>query len=105
MFKHNNENAISTERLLLRQFSVNDADDMLSNWISYYVVQSNYGEPVYETHNEVIDLIIKWKAEYLTKPLYRWAIILKEANQCIDQIAFCRMYIDDKTVKVEYCLG
>ena len=40
---------IVTERLLLRRFQQSDSFDMLKNWIADPEIQTNYGEPTYDT--------------------------------------------------------
>lgn len=44
---------IDTERLLLRRFEKSDALSVHRNWASDPEVQTNYGEPVYETLEKV----------------------------------------------------
>ena len=90
---------IETKRLILRKFSVSDIDDMLKNWISDNDVQSGYGEPVYTNKNDVVKLLNDWLLQY------RWAIILKETNENIGHISFCRLYPEVNTAEVEYCVG
>ena len=47
--KHCGTQKIETQRLILRPFAEGDACDMLELWIADPDVQSEYGEPVYET--------------------------------------------------------
>jgi len=70
--------SLQTERLILRQFELNDIKDMMQNWICDPEVQSNYDEPVYQTKGEVQELLQKWISSYSSKAFYRWAIVLKE---------------------------
>ncbi|MDP4146894.1 MAG: GNAT family N-acetyltransferase [Bacillota bacterium] len=104
-FKHTGTVNLETERLLLRRFEFNDIESMLNNWIADSTVQHNYGEPTYETKNSVKELLVKWISQYESKSFYRWAIILKETNENIGQIAFCRVYTEIETAEVEYCIG
>jgi len=87
MFNHTGTRSLETERLLLRIFEYTDAESMLRNWIADPIIQSNYGEPVYSTEEEVHKLINSWISKYEDKS-YRWAIILKETGENIVQIAF-----------------
>ncbi len=50
---HTGTIAFETERLLCRPFKQEDCADMLKNWIANLNVQSEYGEPVYTTMQEV----------------------------------------------------
>lgn len=90
---------IETEQLILRKFSFSDIDDMLKNWISDTDVQSRYGEPIYTNKQDVIELLKKWESQY------RWAIILKETDENIGHISFCRLYEETRTAEIEYCIG
>jgi ribosomal-protein-alanine N-acetyltransferase len=90
---------IETERLVLRKFAPTDANDMLKNWIADPDVQSMYGEPVYTEKQAVLDLLDKWAFQY------RWAIILRESNENIGHISFCRLYENENTAEIEYCIG
>ncbi|HNX15066.1 MAG TPA: GNAT family N-acetyltransferase [Oscillospiraceae bacterium] len=105
MLTHTGTQAIKTERLTLRRFTYEDADDMLKCWISDEKVQALYGEPAYKTKEAVIELLDKYIGGYERMNYYRWAIILKETGECIGQIAF--FLVDDKNhfVEIEYCVG
>jgi ribosomal-protein-alanine N-acetyltransferase len=96
---------IETERLILRRFSLKDADDMYKNWINDNDVQSNYGEPVYENIDLVIELLKKWITAYSSNEYYRWAIVLKENNENIGQIAFCSINLYHHFADIEYCIS
>ncbi|MHB8061135.1 MAG: GNAT family N-acetyltransferase [Ruminiclostridium sp.] len=96
---------LQTKRLILRKFENNDIYDMMQNWICDTEVQSNYGEPAYQTNEEVQDLLQKWISLYKGKAFYRWAIVLKETNCNIGQIAFCRTYDNEECAEIEYCIG
>lgn len=96
---------INTERLILRKFKYSDDEDMLTYWISDPKIQSMYSEPVYTTKEEVNELLNKYINSYQKEDYYRWAIILKETNECIGQIAF--FLVDNKNhfSEIEYCIG
>lgn len=96
---------IETERLTLRPFALTDTADLLELWIADPAVQSEYGEPTYETVEEVETLLNKWVAGYESPAFYRWAMIEKQSGRCIGQIAFCRVYEDCKAAEIEYCVG
>jgi len=96
---------IETERLILRRFVIEDADDMLKNWISDKEVQFNYGEPVYENIESVRNLLENWISSYSRDDFYRWAIVLKENNENIGQIAFCKIDLKHHYADIEYCIS
>lgn len=96
---------IDTPRLTLRPFALTDAADAYANWASDPAVQTEYGEPVYQSEQAVTELLAKWIPQYQTPGIYRWAIIEKKSGQNIGLIAFCRVYEDCKTAEIEYCIG
>lgn len=96
---------IETERLLLRKFIFEDAEEMFTNWINDKEVQFNYGEPIYETLDSVKEILRQWISSYSRNDTYRWAIILKENNMNIGQIAFCSMDLIHNYADIEYCIS
>lgn len=105
MLTHCGSKEIETSRLLLRPFRYDDADDMLKYWISDPKIQSMYSEPVYSTKGEVTELLDKYILSYKKDDYYRWAIIEKEKNECIGQLAI--FLVDNKNhfCEIEYCIG
>ncbi len=96
---------INTARLKLRPFTMEDAPGMHANWINDKDIQENYGEPVYSSIASVEELLYKWVLSYKKSDFYRWAIILKDHEDCIGQIAFCQVDMDHRLAEIEYCIG
>ncbi|WP_308779696.1 GNAT family N-acetyltransferase [uncultured Clostridium sp.] len=105
MLTHCGTSVIETERLILRKFEYTDDESMLKYWISFPEIQSLYSEPVYSTKKEVKDLLDKYISSYEKDDYYRWAIILKENNECIGQIAYFLVSDNNHFAEVEYCIG
>lgn len=102
---HTGTKTIETARLLLRPFNLNDCKDMLENWIANPNIQTEYGEPTYISADEVCQLLDQWINCYNNLDFYRWAIVEKQSNTNIGQIAFCKVYTDCRTAEIEYCIG
>lgn len=96
---------IETERLVLRRFETYDVENVFENWASDEEVQSLYSEPVYQNIEEVKELINKYIDNYKSSSYYRWAIILKDNNQCIGQIAYFMVNEKNHFAELEYCIG
>lgn len=97
---------IETERLILRKFKAEDVDSVFKNWAADEKVQSMYREPVYATKEAVKKLIEEnYIADYEKKNSYRWAVISKENNECIGQIAFYLVDENNNFAEIEYCIG
>jgi ribosomal-protein-alanine N-acetyltransferase len=105
MLSHIGTQKIITERMILRQFQYLDDDNMLKNWIADEKIQSLYSEPVYTTKAEVKELLDKYIGNYQKSNYYRWAIILKENNECIGQIAYFLIDSNNHFAEIEYCIG
>lgn len=105
MLNHIGTQIIETQRLILRRFSFNDDDAMLKYWVSDPEIQSLYSEPVYQTKQEVKELLGKYITSYEKEDYYRWAIISKENNACIGQIAFFLVDSKNHFGEIEYCIG
>jgi ribosomal-protein-alanine N-acetyltransferase len=95
---------IETERLILRRFRYTD-DAMLKYWISDPKIQSLYSEPVYCTKQEVKELLDNYISSYEKNDFYRWAITLKETDECIGQIAYFLVDDHNHFAEIEYCIG
>jgi ribosomal-protein-alanine N-acetyltransferase len=96
---------IETERLVLRKFQYTDDEDMLKYWVSDPEIQSMYAEPVYTTKQDVKELLDKYIIAYEKDNFYRWAIILKETDECIGQIAYFLVDGNNHFAEIEYCIG
>ncbi len=105
MLSHTGTQTIETERVILRRFEYSDADNMLRHWISDPLVQALYCEPIYANHREVTELLNKYISSYAKTDYYRWAVILKETNECIGQVAYFLVNSDNHFGEIEYCIG
>ena len=106
MVTHTGTQKIGTERLILRRFDYADIDSMLRNWIADEKTQWDYGEPYYSTPEAVRELFdTKYIASYSRDDYYRWAVIEKESQECIGQIAYFKVDTDNQHGEIEYVIG
>ncbi|SHE55838.1 GNAT family N-acetyltransferase [Dysgonomonas macrotermitis] len=105
MLIHCGTQTIESERLILRPFQYTDDNDMLAYWVSDPKIQSMYSEPIYTTKEEVKGLLDKYIGSYERPDYYRWAIIEKESQICIGQIAIFLVNDTNHFCEIEYCLG
>ena len=96
---------IETERLILREFRYDDAESMMRNWVSDDEVQWMYGEPSYKTKEEVISLLDEYVGRNQSGYYYRWAVIEKESEECIGQVAYFFVDSGNRFAEIEYCIG
>lgn len=105
MLTHIGTNTIETERLLLRRFAYSDNEAMRKHWVSDKNIQSLYSEPVYTTEAEVKGLLDRYIGSYEREDAYRWAVVDKEAKECIGQIAYFLVDSKNHFAEIEYCIG
>jgi len=105
MLTHTGTQPIETERLLLRQFTREDAPSAWANWAGDEAVQNWYGEPVYATLEEAQGLLAKYIAGYENNDYYRWAVIDKSSGECIGQVAYFLVDTKNHFGEIEYCVG
>ena len=96
---------IDTERLNLRRFCYEDVMSAMKNWAGDKYVQSMYGEPAYETPEEMEKLLDHYISGYVSGYKYRWAVIEKESGECIGQIAYFLVDESNSWGEIEYCIG
>lgn len=96
---------IETDRLILRRFTYDDADDVLNIWASKPEIQYMYSEPIYTTKDEVLGLLNKYISAYESGDVCRWAIIEKKSLKCVGQIAFYLVDTKNHFAEIEYCIG
>ncbi|MGN1225282.1 MAG: GNAT family N-acetyltransferase [Ruminococcus sp.] len=96
---------IETQNLILRQFTYDDDSAMLKNWIADENIQSMYSEPTYTTKEAVDALLNQYMDSYQSDDYYRWAIISKENEECIGQIAYFLVDTKNNFAEIEYCIG
>lgn len=96
---------IATERLTLRRFEIEDAENVFYNWFSDEQTVKYLTWPVYKSVDEAEDMIKSWIAHYDNTEYYNWAIELNDLEQPIGNISV--VSIDEKTESIElgYCLG
>lgn len=105
MLNHIGTQIIETERLILRPFEYEDNEAMLKYWIADEKIQSMYSEPTYTTKESVKELLDKYISSYKNNDYYRWAVISKDNNECIGQIAFFFVDSNNNFAEIEYCIG
>jgi len=103
MLTHKGTQEIKTERLRLRPFKLNDAQEMYDNWAS----DSNVTEFLtWQAHDSVATTkaILKlWVNEYKNHSYYNWGIELE--GELIGSIAVVEQSDEDERCDIGYCIG
>ena len=96
---------LESERLLLRRFKIEDAEDMYNNWASDDEVTKYL---IWRTHKNVEEsriILTEWTSQYCYKDFYQWAIVLKENNFLLGSIGVVDANDNIDCIRVGYCIS
>lgn len=102
---HMGTREIATERLTLRRFEIEDAENVFYNWANDPQVTKYLTWQPHESVDATETILKEWINQYENKEFYQWAIELNDLEQPIGSI--CVVEIDEKTESFEvgYCIG
>lgn len=104
--KHCGTQTLETQRLVLRQFTPEDAEAMYRNWASDPEVTEYLTWPPHESPAATRALLEDWSAAYRRENYYQWAIVLKEnGDEPIGSISAVKVDDDLDAVEIGYCIG
>ena len=104
--KHCGTQTLETERLILRRFTVRDADARYTNWASDPEVTRYLTWPAHAGVETSRAVLADWTAAYAQESCYQWAIVLKDsADDPIGSIGAVDVSDDIAAVQIGYCLG
>lgn len=97
--------SIETRRVLLREFRVDDAAAMYTNWASDEEVTRFLTWPVHESEEATRTLLEAWQKEYSNPFCFNWAMESKEKGEVIGSISVVER--DEKCARmtIGYCLS
>lgn len=102
----NGTKQIETERLVLRKFTMADAEPMYKNWASEDEVTKYL---VWQTHEspEVTRAVLGgWLERYADSDFYQWAIVYKEnGEEPIGSISVVSANDKIRKMEIGYCMG
>ena len=96
---------IETERLILRRYRVEDAEDMFNNWTSDPEVTKFLSWPTHTSVDFTRSLLTKWVSSYEDGKTYNWGITVKGDDRVIGNIAVVEREERTCSYEVGYCLG
>ena len=104
--RHCGTQRIETNRLILRRFTIDDAEAMYKNWASDPDVTKFL---TWQPHADVDvskAILEEWVRSYTQENYYQWAIVLKECgDRPVGSIAAVQINDDIDMVHIGYCLG
>ena len=96
---------LATERLTLRRFMIEDAENMYYNWASEDEVTRFLTWPTHKSVQDSEMVIDQWIKSYEDKKTYQWAIELNDLEQPIGSISAVKVDDEIDAVEVGYCIG
>lgn len=99
---------LETNRLVLRRFTIEDAEDMYRNWASDEEVTEYLTWPAHDSIETTKSVVEHWVAQYPQEDFYQWAIVLKEGQETfgvIGTISVVEQNDSINMVHIGYCIG
>lgn len=84
--QHIGTKQLETERLILRRYRMEDADDMFANWVTDPEVVRFWDWKPHQDIAETKSLLRSWINEYEKDDYYHWVIVCKNNMQAIGYI-------------------
>jgi ribosomal-protein-alanine N-acetyltransferase len=105
IMEHLGTKTLETDRLVLRQFILNDAESKFKNWASDNDVTKYLSWKAHENINASKNVLENWISKYTNKDFYQWAIVLKSINEPIGVIGVLKQDDNIKMIHIGYCIG
>ena len=106
MLTHKGTKVIETDRLILRPFTMADAEPMFRNWASDDEVTKHLTWPTHESV-EISNMVLSdWTSHYGEPDFYNWAIVLKENGpEPIGNISVVHVKNSTLCATMGYCMS
>lgn len=104
MLTHVGTRTIETERLVLRQITLQDADMVFKNWASDDDVTRYMRWTAHRTVDETRKIIADWSEGYRSAQNYNWGICLQN-GEMIGSLGLAVINAYDSNVNLGYCIG
>ena len=96
---------LETSRLILRRFTIEDADDMYNNWASDSEVTEFLTWSPHPNVDFTRKLIKDWISKYEDGAYFNWVIELKENGQAIGNISVVELNEKLEAAEIGYCMS
>lgn len=103
--RHTGTQTIATERLTLRRFTIEDAENMYYNWACDPEVTKYLTWQPHKSVEETTEILQQWEAGYSKNEFYQWAIELNDIEQPIGSISVVSLNEDVQSAELGYCIG
>ena len=96
---------IETHRLILRPFTMEDAEDMFANWASDPEVTKYLTWPAHSSVEITRMVLGSWIPRYADGGYFQWAVEWKETGAVIGSIAVVKLDENTEAADLGYCLS
>lgn len=96
---------LETERLFLRKFTLEDAEDMYKGWASDPEVTRFLTWPTHASVEATKKVLASWLPNYSSENYYNWAIEYKQTGRVIGSIAVVRLDDSVDSADMGYCMS
>ena len=103
--KHIGTTKLETERLILRRFTIEDAESMFNNWASDEEVTKFLTWPTHKSIEESKWFINFCLENYLNLSFYNWVIELKKTHELIGNISIVEVLEDTNSMELGWVIG
>lgn len=102
---HQGTKRLETERLILRRFVVEDADEMYRNWAGDDEVTKYLTWPSHAAADVTRELLRLWTAQYEESDRYNWGIERKADGKLIGNISVVKHDEERSSAELGWCMG
>jgi [ribosomal protein S5]-alanine N-acetyltransferase len=96
---------LETDRLILRRFVIEDAEDMYQNWTSDPEVTKYLTWPTHSSLDVTKAVLEDWLPKYEDDNYYNWAIEYKETGKVIGSISVVKLNDIVDSADIGYCMS
>ena len=106
MLNHKGTVTLETDRLILRRFTMEDAEAMYRNWASDDEVTKHLTWPTHSSVEISKMVLTDWTSHYPEPDFYNWAIVLKENGpEPIGNISVVGINKEVDAATMGYCMS
>lgn len=103
--EHKGTRTLNTDRLILRRFTLDDAESMYRNWASDEEVTRFLTWPPHASVEVTKSLLTDWINHYEEDNYYNWVIELKETGDVIGSISVVKLNEMIAGADIGYCMS
>ena len=96
---------IETDRLILRRFVIEDAEDMYANWASDPEVTKYLTWPLHTSVEVTKEILADWLPKYEDGQYFNWVMEYKETGKVIGNISVVRLIENTESAEMGYCMS